>query len=202
MRGKKRANQNAWVGALKAVMKDEDRPLVARLRRGERAAFGAVLDAHYAAIYQKLLYLAGGNREQAADLTQLTFIAAWKSLPTFRGRAKLSTWLHTIAVRTWHASLRTAPPDTHEKELAELPDVAVSVEIQVVTALEIERLHCAILHLPRLYRSVVVLAHLDQYTHPEIAELLDIPVGTVKSRLHTALAHLRRALVDPREEKP
>ncbi len=181
-------------------MEQDEKKLVQRLRKGEATAFHLVLDAHYTDIFQKLLYLTGGDRERAADLTQETFVAAWRSLWSFRGHSSLRTWLHTVAVRTWHRAWQRGREQEPLVQLLELQDPGSLPETLTIEQLERERLHCAIFKLPPLYRSVVVLAYLDQLSHPQIAALLKIPLGTVKSRLSTALVHLRRSLSDPREE--
>src|SRR5947207_3325150 len=91
-------------------MHSSDRQLVRQLKANERAAFEEVVERHYQPIYRHLWHLCG-EAESAADLTQETFVQAWRSLPTFEGRSAIGTWLGAIAVRVWRRSLqqRRAP---------------------------------------------------------------------------------------------
>src|SRR5438876_11498381 len=81
-------------------MKNSDPQLLRRLKVNDRAAFEEVVERHYQPVYRQLWHVCG-EVETAADLTQETFVQAWKSLPSFEGRSALGTWLHTIAARVW-----------------------------------------------------------------------------------------------------
>ena len=172
---------------------NEDEPFAHRLRAGEREAFTLAVDRHYASVFRQLSYLAGSD-DLAADLTQETFVEAWKSLRTFRGQSSLRTWLHTIAVRVWWRRAARGDRDSvleiHESLVSDAPEP----EDAALAALEWEAVACAVRRLPDAPRAVVVLSYLEQMTHAEIAAALGIPVGTVKSRLHDALRRLRRSL--------
>ncbi len=173
-----------------------DTLLFYRLRRGDHAAFEAVVAEHYPSVYKQVWYLCNGNAEIAADLTQETFVEAWRCLPSFAGRSSLRTWLFTIVVRSWHRHRRRSG-NTEQDILLEagdqerLPDLSPSPSNQTEINLSAESVCCALRKIPSLSREVVVLYYLDQLKYREIADILDIPLGTVKSRLHTALKQLR-----------
>lgn len=187
-------------------MDANDRQIWKRLRRNERSAFEAVVDSHYKAIYRQQ-YLLCGDTELARDLTQETFVEAWKSLAGFEGRSAISTWLYTIATRVWRrrgkvaaevaARISTATLD----EMADfLPDSAPDLADALSSRELREAVRQAVDRLPAVYREVVVLFYAQGMSQTEVAEALDIPHGTVKSRLHEGVSRLRRMLTPLREE--
>jgi RNA polymerase sigma-70 factor, ECF subfamily len=178
-----------------------DLRLLRRLRAGEQAAFETVVRLHYESVWHQQFLLCG-CRELAADLTQETFLQAWRALPTFAGRASLRTWLYTIAVRVWQRALAKqqrggAPLATTllSEQLDAVPDrAAVVPERAAGQALLAESVTCALLRLPPAQREIIVLCYRQHLSHAEAARALQIPLGTVKSRLHEGLKHLRRLL--------
>jgi RNA polymerase sigma-70 factor (ECF subfamily) len=181
-------------------MTTDDEKLLRQLRAGERDAFEHVVLLHYECVWRQH-FLVCGSRDTAADLTQETFVEAWRSLPTFGGRAALRTWLHTIAVRVWHRFLAKQPPAPAFLDALEtLPDRSAATPHQAAEhVLRAETLSCALLRLPPAQREVLVLCYRQQLSHAEAARALGVPVGTVKSRLHEGLKRLRR-LLGPSEE--
>jgi len=182
-----------------------DTRLWKRLREKDRAAFETVITAHYDSIYRQLWHVCG-DRDMAADLTQETFIEAWRSLPTFQGRSSLQTWLHTLAVRVWYRSRRQRAARPIETPLADaliaaLASEDVSDPTQRVELSERKTvLQAAIDELPVVYREAVVLFYTEEWKYREIAESENIPIGTVKSRLNSALRRLRTLLTTHQEE--
>jgi RNA polymerase sigma-70 factor, ECF subfamily len=187
-------------------MDPNDQKLWKGLRRSDRAAYEAVVDSHYQAIYRQQ-YLLCGDAELARDLTQETFVEAWKSLAGFEGRSALSTWLYTIAARVWRrrgkvaAEVAARLSGTPLDEMADfLPDAAPDLadalsgkELRVTVRNAVDRL-------PAVYREAVVLFYAQGMTHTEVADVLGVPVGTVKSRLHEGVRRLQRLLTPLREE--
>lgn len=172
-----------------------DKKLLQRLRAGEREAFEQTVQQNYQSIARQL-YLLCGDFDTAADLTQETFVEAWRSLPSFRGESSLRTWLYTIALRVWHRA-RTQRP---QRDADSRPDFSTaSPENVIEQVLRAETLACALQRLPDTQREVLVLCYRQEMSHAEVARALSIPVGTVKSRLHEGLKHLRR-LLGPVEE--
>lgn len=181
-------------------MTTNDADLLRRLRAGERDAFEQTVLHHYESVWRQHFLLCG-SRETAADLTQETFVEAWRALPTFKGRSALRTWLHTIAVRVWRRFLAKQPPVPARPEVLDtLPDRSAATPHQAAEhVLRAQTLACAVLRLPPAQREVLVLCYRQQLSHAEAACALGVPVGTVKSRLHDGLKHLRR-LLGPLEE--
>ncbi|GAB4460570.1 MAG: sigma-70 family RNA polymerase sigma factor [Armatimonadaceae bacterium] len=179
-------------------MQSDEAKLIARLRNGEQAAFEAVVQAHYQSVWRQH-YLFCGDADLAADLTQETFLQAWRSIGNFRGQSALRTWLYTIATRVWQRKGKplvcrsVVPlPKTLHTESPEPEEIAVgNIEQEAITI--------ALRHLPDDMRVTLILFYRQELTHAEIAEALGIPVGTVKSRIYDGVRRLRRILT-PGEE--
>ena len=180
-------------GALPSGDADERR-LIARVLAGERAAGRALYDAHAQRVY-RLAFRLTGDAALAEDCTQDTFIRAFDRLATFRGDSALSTWLHRIAVSvTLNAIRKRKRWLEREGELVEAAGVEAAAR-EAEPDLQ-ERVKRAIDSLPEIYRLVVVLHDVEEYTHAEIARVLDIPEGTSKARLSVARGRLRKTLAD------
>lgn len=178
----------------------DENELVRRLRRGDRATFEGAIQTHYESVWRQHLLLCG-NRDVAADLTQETFVEAWRFVRSFRGESSLRTWLHTIAVRVWQRSLSAKRTEAASPEMLDtLPDRTPTPDKAITQTLLNESVTCALRKLPEHQRVVIVLCYRQEMTHTEAAQALEIPVGTVKSRLHDGLRHLRRLLGSHQEE--
>ena len=179
-----------------------------RLRAGEAAAFERLVEERHADIYA-LLHRLTEDPEEARDLTQETFLQAFRAVPHFRGDADLRTWLYRIAVnqarnrwRWWRRRRRSqtvsldATDEAHEQPLAaRLADERGVNPEQAALARERERLLTQALRtLSRAYREVVVLRDVEGLSYEEVAATLEISVGTVKSRLSRGRNELRRRL--------
>jgi RNA polymerase sigma-70 factor (ECF subfamily) len=168
-----------------------DEALVRRCRRGDREALAELLHRHRALIGSIVRRVTGpgGHLE---DLMQDTMVAVIEGIDRFRGDAKLSTWIASVAARTalnWvnrRPESREVPLD-EEATTAE-GDLTAEVERREGAA----RLQEAIDRLPPGHRAVVCLRHIEGLSVQEAAQALDIPEGTVKSRLHHARRQLRR----------
>ena len=182
-----------------------DAVLLRRLRANDRTAFETVVSANYEAVYRQTWYLCG-DPDAASDLTQETFVEAWRSISSFQGRSSLQTWLYTLAVRVWYRSRRMAAARPAESLLSEALAAALAdnaspapggiAEDSVRRAL----LNSAIAELPAAYRKAVRLFYTEELKYREIAVSENIPIGTVKSRLNSALRHLHRRLSAHEEE--
>ncbi len=143
-----------------------------------------------------------GREDEARDAAQETFISAYRSLSRFRGDAKISSWLHRIAVNqclTQKRRLRSRSEEFLDDENGDNDRVFVASEeaSPFRTTEEKERLAIvrqAVTSLPVNLRQVVVMKEFEEMTFQEISETLDIPLSTVKSRLYTALKQLRAKL--------
>ncbi len=170
--------------------------LVDRARGGDRDAFGELVRIHQHEVFTLAVRLVR-DRELAADVTQDSFVRAWRAMPKFRGDAKFSTWLHRITVNTaWtHRSranrVRLDPIDSLPSEPASdaIDPIRAGESVSVRPTIEE-----ALGHLSSSVRSVVVLKDVYDWSHAEIAEQLDISVTAAKVRLHRGRKELRQRL--------
>jgi RNA polymerase sigma-70 factor (ECF subfamily) len=134
------------------------------------------------------------DREAAEDVTQEVFIKVWRALPGFDGRASMSTWIYAIARNASLSALRARRPQASLSD----PQVMQEVEaIDPVPSADAIAGRAAILRLvdqlPTKQRQVVMLFYMDSQSHEEVASMLAMPVGTVKTLLHRARARLSAA---------
>jgi RNA polymerase sigma-70 factor (ECF subfamily) len=169
--------------------KTADALLVEQIRRGSVEAGRRFVDDHYRDVYRYLLYLTG-SPETAADLTQETFVQAWRGLDALEERIYLRPWLHRIAHREFLQAVRGQRPFASLDELPDLPEPRAGELAEAVELRELLR------QLPLEEREVIVLHYLEGYRCEEIAEILGAPLGRVKHRLVEARARLRQALGD------
>ena len=165
--------------------------LVTRASRGDTGAFEALYREHVGRVYALCLRMTG-QAESAEDLTQDTFVNAWRSLPGYEGRSSFSTWLHRIAVNAVLAK-RRSPQGRNEVSMTDDAGEQMEFEAQGAmddaTPIDLER---AIEALPPGARDVMVLHGIYGYSHEEAAGMLGVAVGTCKAQLHRA-RHLMRA---------
>jgi RNA polymerase sigma-70 factor (ECF subfamily) len=174
---------------------------LARARTGELAAFAPLVRAHQSRVRLQLRRLTRGDESLADDLAQETFVQAWLHLGEFRGDARLSTWLHRIALRCWlqHARRPQPPlewrdaPDDESWRAAPYRDPRPAEDLR----LDIEQALRGLTEIQRL--AVVHCFHLD-LSHEEAAEVLGLPLGTLKSHLARAKTRLRATLEAWKEE--
>lgn len=181
-----------------------------RLKAGDALAFDRLVTDRSGDIYA-LLYRLTEDREEARDLTQETFLQAFRNIAGFRGDADLRTWLYRIALnqarnrwRWWRRRKRestfslddTGRGDEGSPNLgSRIPDTGAADPEQQVLAREREQRLLSALHtLSRPYREVVILRDIEGLSYEEVAATLEISVGTVKSRLSRGRAGLRRRL--------
>jgi RNA polymerase sigma-70 factor (ECF subfamily) len=175
-----------------------DRNLIERALAGDERAFRALYDENVDRIY-RLAYRMAGEEELARDFTQDAFLRAFDRLDQFRGDAAFSTWLHSIAVSVALNGLRKI--DRHRKRERSLEDAAPLATKEGKAEPDLrDRLQAAVDGLPEMYRTVFLMHDLEGYRHKEIAEALDVAVGTSKARLFRARAKLREALGEEMQE--
>ncbi len=162
--------------------------LVRSNRRDE--ALGAILREYRRKVFG-LAYSFVRNREAAEDVAQEIFIRIWRALPTFDGRASLSTWIYTIARNTSLSALRGRRNHVSLSDLEMLPETDIIDEsAKVESQAEQAALARLIDELPAKQRQVVLLFYLQDQSHEEVAAMLAMPVGTVKTLLHRARERL------------
>ena len=179
-----------------------DEQIVERALAGDADAFGEIVRRWERRIFA-LAYGMLGGEEEARDATQETFISAFRNLRGFRGEAKVSSWLHRIAInqcitRQRRAKVRGETALADEMNGSGEPQlVAPAHESPARTAESRQRTEIvrrAVNTLPTELRQIVVMKEFEELTFQEIAEALDLPVSTVKSRLYTALRQLQMRL--------
>ncbi len=170
----------------------EDGDLVAMTLQGHPEAFATLVERYDRAVYH-LAYRMLHHVEDARDATQEAFFKAFRSLRTFRHGAKFSTWIFAIA---YHACCDRLARRKHDSsnELPDRADAGRGPEQQAIASDDAARLRRAIESLPEKYRTVVTLFHLQGRQYEEIAEVLGLPMGTVKTHLFRAKEQLRRLL--------
>lgn len=180
---------------------------IERLKQGEAAAFNTLVAERTGEIYG-LLYRLTENSEEARDLTQETFLRAFQSIGHFRGDADLRTWIYRIAInqarnrwRWWRRRRRDATVSLdstdgqHNQPLsANLREEGDNPEQETLAHERQRALRVALRSLRGVYRETVILRDIEGFSYEEIAETLDISVGTVKSRLARGRQELRRRL--------
>ncbi len=175
-----------------------ERSLVERAQAGDRDAFEMLVRQKVDAVY-RTAYAILGNPADAQDATQETFIAAWRNLPRLREPERFTAWLGRITTNACRMSLR------HRRSVREIPmevdadrsavRTYASPDESVADAQAFDR---AFERLPVEQRALLVAHHLEGQQLADMAAELEVPVGTVKSRLHTARAALERSLESER----
>jgi RNA polymerase sigma-70 factor, ECF subfamily len=167
-----------------------DQELVRLTLAGSHAAFATLMQRHERRVYN-LAYRMLGTREDARDATQDAFLSCYRHLRRFRGDSAFSTWLHRIAVNASYDLLRRRPAVVAlDDELVE-PHPAPDHADQAAAATDVQR---ALMAVPPDFRMALILHEVQDLPLEDIAAALDIPVGTVKSRVHRGRVALARAL--------
>jgi RNA polymerase sigma-70 factor, ECF subfamily len=171
----------------------EDGELVAMTLRGDSGAFATLVERYDRAVYH-LAYRTVHDVEEARDVAQEAFFKAYRSLHTFKPGAKFSTWIFAIAYHACCDRLNRRKRYSNE-ELPDAPDSGPGPEAQAIALDQARRLRDAIDRLPEKYRTVITLYHLQGKQYEEIATVLNLPMGTVKTHLFRAKEQLRKLLL-------
>jgi len=178
--------------AMTTTMTDE--ALVEASLAGATDAFDELVTRHRRAVYC-VCYRFVNNHEDAADLTQDTFVRAWKARATFRGQARFSTWVHRIAV---NVSLNQVSLKTPRGEAVDFDTMADTREPapghSLVVAERQAMVRAAVAALPPRQRAALILRTYHELSHQEVAALVGTSVGAVKANVFHALANLRKRL--------
>ena len=177
----------------------DDAKLVAASKNGNQDAFAVLVQRHQHRVFN-LVYRMLQQYDEANEVTQETFLAAWQGLPSFRGDARFSTWLYRIAYncclkqveqRKRDKALQTAIQAEQQIENANC-ETRVDAEIDARERQTLVREQLSTL--PTKYRLVLVLRHLQEKTYEEMAEILAMPIGTIKTHLFRARTLLKERL--------
>jgi RNA polymerase sigma-70 factor (ECF subfamily) len=163
---------------------------VRRILRGDRRAGEIFVAEHYPAV-RRMLWCLTGDAEATADLTQQTFVKAWQALDTYRGEARLATWLHQIAYREYTHWLRDRHPTASLGSIGDMADPRAVHDLKTIL------LSRALEQLPAELRDTFLLFYAHELSVREVAAVQGVAPGTVKSRLFAARARLRELLAEP-----
>lgn len=180
-------------------MTDPDRDCLERFRDGDARAFEEVVRRHEKRVYNLCLRMLG-RPEDARDATQDTFLSVLRRSDSFRGQAAFTTWLHRIAVNSCYDILRKRQRSPLlAEEPAEAVPPAPDPADAAADALDVQ---AALLQVPPEFRAVLVLHDVQDLAYEDISASLEIPIGTVKSRLHRGRLALAAALSGTPEPPP
>jgi RNA polymerase sigma-70 factor (ECF subfamily) len=179
-----------------------DGALVERVRGGDVAAFEPLVEKYRQRVY-RLAYNVLRNQEDAWDAAQEAFIRAYRAMPSFKGQSAFYTWLFRIVMNVAHDKLRQRGAQgrafgtervTEEEWERTMPDPGEDPDAAAARAEQRARITTALETLPEHHRAIIMLSDLEGLSYREIADVLNIPMGTVMSRLHHARKRLKAAL--------
>ena len=181
----------------------DDKHMLVKARRGELSAFEELVRKYEKRVYAVALR-SSGSPEDAADITQEVFLRAWRSIETFRGDSGFSTWLFRITMNMCvdHARHKQSQPQCQPLVIGEedaerpIPDTAPTPEEHLDNSELGRELAAALDAVSEQHRRIVLLRDVSGMSYTEIAEVLEISEGTVKSRLARARVALRRILLE------
>ena len=182
----------------------DDAQLVARSLKHDHEAFGQLIERHASTIVN-LAYRMVGNRAEAEDLAQETFLTAFKALSTFREDSKFSTWLYRIGVnkcKDWLRAKRPGkgPADLDADEALDRHVAETRTPERLLSQQQVaQELDQAIARLPPLYREAFVLKHVEGFSYEEMQAVLGVSTDTLKMRVYKGRVQLSRELaaLDP-----
>jgi RNA polymerase sigma-70 factor (ECF subfamily) len=184
---------------------NDEAKLIARSLKQDPDAFGQLVE-RYATVIVNLAYRMVGDRTDAEDLAQETFVAAFKALPRFRAESKFSTWLYRIAANKCKDWLRAKRPGqgVQDLDVDEMLDDGVAAEERTPERLlsqqqVAEQLDRAIQRLPPLYRAAFVLKHVEGLSYEEMQEIVGVNADTLKMRVYKGRLQLSRELAELKE---
>ncbi|HWP81667.1 MAG TPA: sigma-70 family RNA polymerase sigma factor [Bacteroidota bacterium] len=185
--------------------RNEDSELIRSALNGDQNAFGRLRQKYHEAIYN-LIYRMIRDKDEVEDLTQEAFIKAFTSLSSFNDEYAFSTWLYKIATNNCIDYLRrkklqtmsiNKPMESTDGDMSfELPDTSFIPDNEMILTQRRKFLEEAINSLPPKYRQVIILRHREEKEYQEIADLLKLPLGTVKAHIFRAREMLNKYLRD------
>jgi len=187
-------------------VRPDDHRLIADCLRGDPAAFGGLVSRYQDRLFNTVYRLVG-NPEDAADVVQEAFLSAYQSLGSFKGDAQFFTWLYRIAVnaaithrrkqRGGMKAIKTSDSSPGVEPLD--PTLSNQPGYRLEMREEERRVHEALQRLSAEHRAVLIMKDMEEMKYEEMADLLGVPIGTVRSRLHRARIELKEIL--EREDK-
>ena len=181
----------------RAITRDEDEVFVARCKAGDAAAYSSLVERHQTTVYN-IAYRMVRSRDEADDLAQDAFVKAFGAMRGFRGECSFRTWICRIVARLCVDFLRARP--RQPRPLDELPETGTDGD-WTEEAVNRQVLEQAVASLPAHYRAAIVLRHSEGLAYEEIARILHLPLGTVKTHIRRARGLIARQLSDSFEKK-
>lgn len=183
-------------------MSSDDHRLITECREGNSAAFGELVSRYQDRLFNSVLRLVN-NAEDARDVVQEAFLHAYQSLHSFKGDSLFFTWLYRIAVNTaismrrkQKPTLRVQPGGEEKDAIDPLDPSETNRPGHAIEMAEEERIvHDALAKLSVEHRAVLVMKDMDGMKYEEMADILGVPVGTIRSRLHRARLEIRDILM-------
>lgn len=176
---------------------------IKQVRKGDQNAFGEIVELYKDKVFQ-LCYRMLGNTHEAEDIAQDAFIRAYINIDRYNIDRKFSTWLYRIATNLCIDRIRKKKPDYYlDAEVAGTDGLTLYSQIAVdgpepdeeISKIELQDIiQKEILKLPDKYRAVIVLKYIEELSLVEISKILDLPIGTVKTRIHRGREALRKQL--------
>jgi RNA polymerase sigma-70 factor (ECF subfamily) len=185
----------------------DDEMLVRRAQNGDRSAFDALVSRYEIKAYQYAFRLTR-NSDEASDVVAEAFIRVYNAISSFKGHSSFSTWLYRIMTNCFldlrkkvkpASSLEVASQSGTGEVERQIEDPGPTPHDATEKTEREERVERAVNRLPEYQRAMIVMYHVDLLTYEEIAEALDLPLGTVKSRLNRARLSLRDFLIRDEE---
>lgn len=181
---------------LATLTTETEADLIMKSQQGDRNAFGELVRHYYPRVIN-VVYRMCGDTALAEDAAQEAFLRAWLHISSFRPGVPLRNWLYRIAVNAALDILRRRKDEPAEDEtLQMIPEQSMGPEAALIEKERLALLQQAMKSLPEAARSALVLREYGELSYQEIAAVLDIPIGTVMSRLSYARNRLREVLVD------
>ncbi|MCA9166202.1 MAG: sigma-70 family RNA polymerase sigma factor [Planctomycetales bacterium] len=166
--------------------------------QGDATAFGHLVQAHQDRLYRTLLHVCGSSQD-AEDVAQEAFIQAYRKLSAFAGKSEFYTWIYRIAINLWISRRRRqrsecSLDELRERQGAEPPAVEAAPGGNLERLEQIDQVRQALDRLSEDYRTILVLRELEGRDYEQLSQDLELPLGTVRSRLHRARLELKRHL--------
>ncbi|MGD2079351.1 MAG: sigma-70 family RNA polymerase sigma factor [Chloroflexota bacterium] len=190
-----RSSNSDTTRRLPAASEKKHRQLLALVADGDEAAFAEFYRTQSPVVFNYLLRLIH-DQNLAEDLLQETFVVVWQGASSFKGRSKVKTWTLSIAHNKAVSWLRRNRPDSID-EATDVVSQDLGPESLAVLNDQNDELLAALDQLSADHRAVVELVFVHELSYKEVGQIVDCPVGTVKSRMSYALKHLQRILYQP-----
>ena len=187
-------------GVVSSQSEQDDTHLVTASQQGDQDAFASLMQRHQRRVFNLVLRMLQ-DYEEASEITQEAFLAAWMGLPSFRGEARFATWLYRIAYNCALKQLERRKRERYLRAAIEAEQILeeMNKQKQAEDILELRARQAIMreqfLQLPTKYRIVLTLRHLHEMTYEEMADILTLPIGTIKTHLFRARHLLKERLL-------